>query len=60
MNALTMSLVAVNPKDRIIALYIQYRDREGVPDNVRRRLYHHAKLTRREMDDLNRIELDSK
>jgi syntaxin-binding protein 1 len=40
-------------KVRIIALYIQYR--EGVPDEDRRRLYQHARLTRPEMDAVNAL-----
>ncbi|KAJ3573583.1 hypothetical protein NP233_g2333 [Leucocoprinus birnbaumii] len=38
-------------KVRIIALYIQYRD--GVPDEDRRRLYQHARLTLAEQDAVN-------
>ena len=40
-------------KVRIIALYIQYR--EGVPDEDRRRLYQHARLTRPEIDAVNAL-----
>ena len=40
-------------KVRIIALYIQFR--EGVPDEDRRRLYQHARLTRPEMDAVNAL-----
>jgi syntaxin-binding protein 1 len=40
-------------KVRMIALYIQYR--EGVPDEDRRRLYQHARLTRPEMDAVNAL-----
>jgi hypothetical protein len=40
-------------KVRIIALYIQYR--EGVPDEDRRRLYQHARLTRPEQDAVNAL-----
>jgi len=40
-------------KVRIIALYIQYR--EGVPDEDRRRLYQHARLTRPEVDAVNAL-----
>ena len=40
-------------KVRIIALYIQYR--EGVPDEDRRRLYQHARLSRPEMDAVNAL-----
>ena len=40
-------------KVRIIALYIQYR--EGVPEEDRRRLYQHARLTRPEMDAVNAL-----
>ncbi|KAI0035357.1 Sec1-like protein [Vararia minispora EC-137] len=38
-------------KVRIIALYIQYRD--GVPDEDRRRLYQHARLSLAEQDAVN-------
>ncbi|KAI0272325.1 Sec1-like protein [Gloeopeniophorella convolvens] len=40
-------------KVRIIALYIQYR--EGVPDEDRRRLYQHARLTRPEIEAVNSL-----
>ncbi|KAH9975721.1 ras opposite [Lactifluus volemus] len=40
-------------KVRVIALYIQYR--EGVPDEDRRRLYQHARLSRPEMDAVNAL-----
>lgn len=40
-------------KVRIVALYIQHR--EGVPDEDRRRLYQHARLTRPEMDAVNAL-----
>ena len=40
-------------KVRIIALYIQYR--EGVPDEDRRRLYQHARLTLPEQDAVNAL-----
>lgn len=40
-------------KVRIIALYIQYR--EGVPDEDRRRLYQHARLSLPEMDAINSL-----
>ncbi|TFK39881.1 Sec1-like snare protein [Crucibulum laeve] len=40
-------------KVRIIALYIQYRD--GVPDEDRRRLYQHARLTLAEQDAINAL-----
>ncbi|KAF9480487.1 Sec1-like snare protein [Pholiota conissans] len=40
-------------KVRIIALYIQYRD--GVPDEDRRRLYQHARLTLAEQDAVNAL-----
>lgn len=40
-------------KVRIIALYILYR--EGVPDEDRRRLYQHARLTRPEIDAVNAL-----
>ncbi|KAH9977523.1 Sec1-like protein [Russula compacta] len=40
-------------KVRIIALYILYR--EGVPDEDRRRLYQHARLTRPEMDAVSAL-----
>ena len=38
-------------KVRIIALYIQHRD--GVPEEDRRRLYQHARLTIPEQDAVN-------
>jgi len=38
-------------KVRIIALYIQHRD--GVPEEDRRRLYQHARLTIPEQDAIN-------
>ena len=40
-------------KVRIIALYIQFR--EGVPDEDRRRLYQHAKLSMAEQDAINAL-----
>ena len=40
-------------KVRIISLYIQYRD--GVPDEDRRRLYQHARLTLAEQDAVNAL-----
>ncbi|KAH9913550.1 Sec1-like protein [Epithele typhae] len=40
-------------KVRIIALYIQHR--EGVPDEDRRRLYQHARLTMAEQDAVNAL-----
>ncbi|TFK26209.1 ras opposite [Coprinopsis marcescibilis] len=40
-------------KVRIIALYIQYRD--GVPDEDRRRLYQHARLSLAEQDAANAL-----
>ena len=40
-------------KLRIICLYIQYRD--GVPDEDRRRLYQHARLTLTEQDVVNAL-----
>lgn len=40
-------------KVRIIALYIQYRD--GVPDEDRRRLFQHARLTLVEQDAINAL-----
>ncbi|EIW79319.1 Sec1-like snare protein [Coniophora puteana RWD-64-598 SS2] len=40
-------------KVRIIALYIQYR--EGVPDEDRRRLYQHARLSLAEQDAVNAL-----
>ncbi|KAI0352131.1 Sec1-like protein [Trametes cingulata] len=40
-------------KVRIIALYIQHRD--GVPDEDRRRLYQHARLTMAEQDAVNAL-----
>ncbi|KAK7048040.1 Sec1-like protein [Favolaschia claudopus] len=40
-------------KVRIVALYIQFRD--GVPDEDRRRLYQHARLTIPEQDAVNAL-----
>ncbi|KAF8659882.1 hypothetical protein AX16_001766 [Volvariella volvacea WC 439] len=40
-------------KVRIVALYIQYRD--GVPDEDRRRLFQHARLTLAEQDAVNAL-----
>lgn len=40
-------------KVRIICLYIQYRD--GVPEEDRRRLYQHARLTLAEQDAVNAL-----
>ncbi|KAH9930294.1 Sec1-like protein [Fomitopsis serialis] len=40
-------------KVRIIALYIQFRD--GVPDEDRRRLYQHARLSMAEQDAVNAL-----
>ncbi|KAJ7202875.1 Sec1-like snare protein [Mycena pura] len=40
-------------KVRIVALYIQHRD--GVPDEDRRRLYQHARLSVREQDAVNAL-----
>lgn len=40
-------------KVRMIALYIQYRD--GVPDEDRRRLYQHARLSMAEQDAVNAL-----
>ncbi|GJJ13940.1 hypothetical protein Clacol_008197 [Clathrus columnatus] len=40
-------------KVRIIALYIQYR--EGVPDEDRRRLFQHARLSRADQDAINNL-----
>ncbi|PCH36386.1 Sec1-like snare protein [Wolfiporia cocos MD-104 SS10] len=40
-------------KVRIIALYIQYRD--GVPDEDRRRLYQHARLSLADQDAVNAL-----
>ena len=42
-------------KVRIIALYIQHRD--GVPEEDRRRLYQHARLSLPEQDAVNAMEL---
>ncbi|KAF7297659.1 hypothetical protein MKEN_01389100 [Mycena kentingensis (nom. inval.)] len=42
-------------KVRIIALYIQFRD--GVPDEDRRRLYQHARLTVAEQEAVNALAL---
>ena len=40
-------------KVRTIPLYIQHRD--GVPDEDRRRLYQHARLTMAEQDAVNAL-----
>ena len=40
-------------KVRIVALYIQHRD--GVPEEDRRRLYQHARLTLAEQDAVNAL-----
>ncbi len=40
---------------RVIALYIQHRD--GVPDEDRRRLYQHARLSLAEQDAVNALAL---
>ncbi|KAH7914602.1 Sec1-like protein [Hygrophoropsis aurantiaca] len=40
-------------KVRVVALYIQYRD--GVPDEDRRRLYQHARLSMAEQDAVNSL-----
>ena len=40
-------------KVRVICLYIQYRD--GVPEEDRRRLYQHARLTLAEQDAVNAL-----
>lgn len=40
-------------KVRIIALYIQHR--EGVPDEDRRRLFQHARLSRADQDAINNL-----
>ncbi|KAJ2914649.1 hypothetical protein MD484_g5748, partial [Candolleomyces efflorescens] len=45
--------VANMNKVRIVAMYIQYRD--GVPDEDRRRLYQHARLTLAEQDAVNAL-----
>jgi syntaxin-binding protein 1 len=43
-----------NPnKVRIVALYIQFRD--GVPEEDRRRLYQHARLTIPEQEAVNAL-----
>lgn len=42
-------------KVRIISLYVQYRD--GVPDEDRRRLYQHARLSLAEQDAVNALAL---
>lgn len=47
-----MSFSNIN-KVRIISLYIQYRD--GVPDEDRRRLYQHARLSLAEQDAVNAL-----
>jgi syntaxin-binding protein 1 len=40
-------------KVRIVALYIQYRD--GVPEEDKRRLYQHARLSMAEQDAVNSL-----
>lgn len=40
-------------KVRVVALYIQHR--EGVPEEDRRRLYQHARLTLAEQDAVNAL-----
>lgn len=40
-------------KVRIIALYIMYRD--GVPEEDRRRLYQHARLSLTDQDSINAL-----
>lgn len=45
--------VSNRDKVRIIALYILYRD--GVPDEDRRRLFQHARLTMAEQDAVNSL-----
>src|SRR5882757_9442740 len=52
-SALLTFITSNSNKVRIIALYIQYR--EGVPDEDRRRLYQHARLTRPEIDAVNAL-----
>lgn len=58
----TLALLTLHPtysshrnanKVRIIALYIQFR--EGVPDEDRRRLYQHARLSLAEQDAVNAL-----
>ena len=49
----TDSLHSNANKVRIIALYIQYRD--GVPDEDRRRLYQHARLSVADQDAVNAL-----
>ena len=40
-------------KVRVVTLYVQYR--EGVPEEDRRRLYQHARLTLSEQDAVNAL-----
>lgn len=47
------SILSNANKVRMIALYIQYRD--GVPDEDRRRLYQHARLSMAEQDAVNAL-----
>jgi len=48
-----MPIISNSNKVRIIALYIQFR--EGVPDEDRRRLYQHARLSLPEQDAVNAL-----
>ncbi len=49
----TPSLRSNRDKVRIIALYILYR--EGVPDEDRKRLYQHARLSLSEQEAVNNL-----
>jgi syntaxin-binding protein 1 len=54
LNEMLIRFFFRNPnKVRIVALYIQHRD--GVPDEDRRRLYQHARLTLAEQDAVNAL-----
>jgi hypothetical protein len=53
-HAIYLTFFRSNPnKVRIVALYIQFR--EGVPDEDRRRLYQHARLSLSEQDAINAL-----
>ena len=47
------AILSSKDKVRIIALYIMFRD--GVPDEDRRRLFEHARLSRSEQDAVNSL-----
>ena len=46
-------LFSATDKVRIIALYVLFRD--GVPDEDRRRLYQHARLSLSEQESVNNL-----